>query len=104
MFSSTTESDDPARDQLLRERRLLDQAMNQGEDLLSQVNAATTSLRQQGQTLFGTASRLTNNVLQRFPTINHWVERVRRRQRRDQIILAVQIGALVCFVLWYLFR
>ena len=95
-------TDDPARDQLLRERRLLAEATQQGEEILSKAEAAHAGMKEQGMSLLSSSSRMANNVLARFPTIGHLVERVRRRKRRDQIIIAMLIGFLIFFTLWYL--
>lgn len=95
-------TDDPARDQLLRERRLLAEATQQGEEILNKAEAAHVGMKEQGLSLLSSSSRMATNVLARFPTIGHLVERVRRRQKRDQIIIAMLIGFLIFFTLWYL--
>ena len=105
LFGNDTEgtgSDDPARDQLLRERRLLAEAKQQGDDILGKAEAAYTGMKEQGNTLLGSSSRMASNVLARFPMIGTLVERVRRRKKRDQIIIAAMIGFLIFFTLWYL--
>jgi hypothetical protein len=95
-------TDDPARDQLLRERRLLAEAKQQGEDIMGKAEAAYNGMAEQGQSLMGASSRMASNVLARFPAIGTLVEKVRRRRQRDQIIIAAFIGFLVFFTLWYL--
>ena len=95
-------TDDPARDHLLRERKLLAEASQQGQEIMSKAEAAYTGLREQGNSLFGVASRMTTGVIGRFPMIGNLVERVRRRKQRDQVIMAILLGVLVFFTLWYI--
>jgi golgi SNAP receptor complex member 1 len=95
-------SDDPARDQLLRERRLLAEATSQGEEIMGKAEAAYNGMKEQGNSLMGASSRMASNVLSRFPMIGTLVERVRRRRQRDQIVIAATIGFLIFFTLWYL--
>jgi len=100
--ASNHKSDDPARDQLLRERRLLAEATQQGEDIMNKAEAAHTGMAEQGRSLLSSSSRMASSVLARFPAIGNLVERVRRRKKRDQIIIAAMIGFLIFFTLWYL--
>ena len=97
-----SQTDDSARDHLLRERKLLAEASQQGQEILSKAEAAYTGLREQGNSLFGVASRMTTGVIGRFPMIGNLVERVRRRKQRDQIIMAILLGFFVFFTLWYI--
>ena len=98
----SAEGNDPARDHLLRERKLLAEATQQGQEIMGKAEAAYTGLREQGNSLFGVASRMTTGVIARFPMIGNLVERVRRRRQRDQIIMAILFAVLIFFTLWYL--
>ena len=91
-------------DHLLRERRGLESGLRSADLLLDQADATKAELLGQRSIFESTGRRLMGPILNAFPVLNTWIEKVKKRKQRDQIVLAAVIETLVLFLLWWIRR
>lgn len=87
---------------LLRERSSIQASMKSINDVISQAFDAKAALLGQRNTLTGTAGGLTG-LATNLPTFNRLIDGIQRKKTRESVIVAVVIGLLVCFSIWYVF-
>ena len=72
------------------------------DEILGDANDARTSLRTQRSSMenaFGAVGTITAKM----PTFNEFISGIQRKKLRELVILALLIGLLLCFVIWYTF-
>jgi hypothetical protein len=87
---------------LLKERNTLQSNMRNIDEILGDANDARTSLRTQRSSMenaFGAVGTITAKM----PTFNEFISGIQRKKLRELVILALLIGLLLCFVIWYTF-
>lgn len=100
--NSTQNQNDPAMEQLLRERNSINNSMNASQSIIAQASETYSDLRQQGlsmKNVGGAIGRISTNV----PSLNRLVDSIRRKRSRDDYIVAGVIAMCICFTLWYVF-
>ena len=101
-MSKTRDNSDT--EHLLRERKGLESGLRTADMLLDQADKTKAELESQRNTFQATGQRLLSGVINTFPVLGSWIEKVKRRKQREQIILASVIAGLFLFLLWYLFK
>ena len=102
MVNTSRDNSDTAH--LLRERKGLESGLRTADMLLDQADSTKKELENQRNTFQGTGQRLLSGVLSTFPVLGTWIEKVKRRKQRDQLVLAAVIAVLLLFSCWYLFK
>ena len=102
MVNTSRDNSDTAH--LLRERKGLESGLRTADLLLDQADSTKKELENQRNTFQGTGQRLLSGVLSTFPVLGTWIEKVKRRKQRDQLVLAAVIAVLLLFLCWYLFK
>lgn len=87
-------------DVLLRERAALMGSHKAIDGALAQAAAAHEALLRQRSSLGVTAAGL-GGILARVPGVGGLMDAIQRRRLRNDQVIAVVIGAVVCFALWY---
>ena len=87
---------------LLRERSSIQASMKSINDVISQAFETKNALLGQRNTLNGSAGGL-NGLAANVPTFNRLIDGIQRKKTRESVIVAVVIGLLLCFALWWVF-
>lgn len=87
---------------LLRERSSIQASMKSINDVISQAFEAKNALLGQRNSLTGAAGGLTG-LAANVPTFNRLIDGIQRKKTRESVIVAVVLGVLACFTIWYLF-
>jgi Golgi SNAP receptor complex protein 1 len=87
---------------LLRERSSIQASMKSINDVISQAFETKNALLGQRNSLTGSASGLTG-LAANVPTFNRLIDGIQRKKTRESIIVAVVIGLLACFLIWWVF-
>ena len=96
------EGEDTTMAKLLRERNGIAASMKGIHDVISQAFDTKTTLGQQRNILSnstGGLSGLTSGV----PTFNRLIDGIQRKKYKESLIVAVVIGFLLCFTIWWIF-
>ncbi|KAI3647145.1 hypothetical protein MP228_007366 [Amoeboaphelidium protococcarum] len=88
--------------QVQNERRKVDGANSQVDEVLEMAFSAQQSLHGQRDRLLGQRSRLNDNVLTRVPQINSLLNKIGVKKKKDAIVLGLVIAG--CIVLLLLYR
>ncbi|CAB9521906.1 Involved in transport from the ER to the Golgi apparatus as well as in intra-Golgi transport. It belongs to a super-family of proteins called t-SNAREs or soluble NSF (N-ethylmaleimide- sensitive factor) attachment protein receptor (By similarity) [Seminavis robusta] len=97
------EGQDPAMDNLLRERNHIQNSLNGANQTIEQAFAIRADLGAQRSGL-GRAQAGIGSILTNIPGINGLVDAIRRKRSKDDKILAGVIASCIFFTLWYLFH
>mmetsp|Transcript_14734 Transcript_14734/g.24432 ORF Transcript_14734/g.24432 Transcript_14734/m.24432 type:complete len:235 (+) Transcript_14734:74-778(+) len=87
---------------LLREKTSIAASMKSINDVISQAFETKTALSSQRSSLAGSSgglASLTANV----PGFGRLIDGIQRKKSRESMIIAVAIGLLVCFTIWWVF-
>lgn len=87
---------------LLRERNSIAQSMKSINEVISQAFEARNALLGQRNTLGGASTGL-NNLASNVPSFNRLIDGIQRKKTRETLIIAVVVGILVCFTIWWTF-
>lgn len=92
--------EDPAMEQLLRERNAIGNSIRSATSVLNQASDIRNELRNQGMALRGVGTKVLN-MAGRIPGLNGLIENIRRRRGRDDMVVSAAIAACILFTLWY---
>lgn len=101
--SNSGEIQDPAMENLLRERNHIQNSLNGASQTLAQAQSIRADLGQQRASLTRTMTGI-GSIVTSIPGINGLVDAIRRKRSRDDQILAGVIASCILFTLWYLFH
>lgn len=87
---------------LLRERSSIQASMKSINDVISQAFETKNALLGQRNSLTGSAGGLTG-LAANVPTFNKLIDGIQRKKTRESVAVAVVIGLLACFCIWYIF-
>jgi Golgi SNAP receptor complex protein 1 len=102
--SKALHSDEPDSSiaKILRERNSIAASMRSINDVISQAFEAKNTLLNQRSTLTGTTGGL-STLAANVPSFNKLIEGIQKKKSRESTIVAVVIGALFCFTIWWMF-
>lgn len=104
LFSGATTNgmqvEDPAMEQLLRERNAIGNSMKSATSVLNQASDIRNEIRNQGVALRGVGTKVLN-MAGKIPGLNGIIDNIRRRRGRDDMIVSVTIAFCILFTLWY---
>lgn len=92
--------EDPAMEQLLRERNAIGNSIRSATSVLNQASDIRSELRNQGMALRGVGTKVLN-MAGKIPGLNGLIENIRRRRGRDDMVVSGAIAACILFTLWY---
>ncbi|KAL5533877.1 hypothetical protein ACEPAG_337 [Sanghuangporus baumii] len=92
-----------AAEALLSERGHIDSSHRMADDILGQAYETRAEIARQGGSLGGISTRMTG-VLSTMPGISNLLSMIKKRRRRDSIILGCLIGFCVLFIVNFMFR
>ncbi len=95
------EVEDPAMEQLLRERNAIGNSLKSASSVLNQASDIRNELRNQGMALRGVGTKVLN-MAGKIPGLNGLIDNIRRRRGRDDNIVSGTIAACILFTLWYI--
>lgn len=93
-------TEDPAMEQLLRERNAIGNSMKSATSVLGQASEIRNELRNQGMALRGVGNRVLVMAGQ-IPGLNGLIDNIRRRRGRDDMVVSGTIAACILFTFWY---
>ena len=85
-------------------RKRPESGLRTADMLLDQADKTKAELESQRNTFQATGATFIERCYQHFSRFGLWIEKVKRRKQREQIILASVIAGLFLFLLWYLFK
>eukprot|EP00553_Chaetoceros_curvisetus_P008832 CAMPEP_0204623242 /NCGR_PEP_ID=MMETSP0717-20131115/8969_1 /ASSEMBLY_ACC=CAM_ASM_000666 /TAXON_ID=230516 /ORGANISM="Chaetoceros curvisetus" /LENGTH=219 /DNA_ID=CAMNT_0051638239 /DNA_START=180 /DNA_END=839 /DNA_ORIENTATION=- len=94
------QSEDPAMEQLLRERNAIGNSMKSATSVLGQASEIRNELRNQGMALRGVGNRVLVMAGQ-IPGLNGLIDNIRRRRGRDDMVVSGTIAVCILFTFWY---
>jgi len=104
LFSGASQNgmqvEDPAMEQLLRERNAIGNSLKSASSVLNQASDIRNELRNQGMALRGVGSKVLN-MAGKIPGLNGLIDNIRRRRGRDDMCVSGTIAACILFTLWY---
>jgi hypothetical protein len=86
---------------LLRERSSIAQSMKSINEVISQAFEARGSLLGQRGSLTSAAGGL-GSIAASVPSFNRLIDGIQRKKTRESMIVAIVVGLLICFSLWYM--
>ena len=92
--------EDPAMEQLLRERNAIGNSLKSASSVLNQASDIRAELRNQGVALRGVGTKVLN-MAGKIPGLNGLIDNIRRRRGRDDMVVSGTIAACILFTLWY---
>jgi Golgi SNAP receptor complex protein 1 len=92
--------EDPAMEQLLRERNAIGNSIRSATSVLNQASDIRSELRNQGMALRGVGSKVLT-MAGKIPGLNSLIDNIRRRRGRDDMVVSGAIAACILFTLWY---
>lgn len=95
-------SDDPATEQLLRERNAISNSLRSVSDVLNSGAEVAARLRGQRGSLTGASAAL-GNIANTVPSLGTVIAAIQRRRNRDNVVLSCVIAGCILFTLYYLF-
>ena len=98
--STPMEEQDSSMAKLLRERSGIAASMKSINDVISQAFDTKSALGSQRTLLSGAGSGL-SSLSTSMPSFNRLIDGIQRKKYRESFILAVVVGVLVCFSLWW---
>jgi len=102
-FSLTSNNQqDPAMEQLLRERNHIQNSLTSSSAVINQAMEVHSDLRQQGSSLRGVSGKMAS-IMNNIPGLNRLVDNIRRKKGRDDMIVSGVIASCILFTLWYVF-
>lgn len=93
--------EDPAMEQLLRERNAIGNSLVSASNVLGQASEIRNELRNQGKNLRGVGNKVLL-IAGRIPGVNNLIDNIRRRRGRDDNVVSGTIAACILFTLWYI--
>ncbi|KAL7469247.1 hypothetical protein ACHAXS_009511 [Conticribra weissflogii] len=90
--NSGGEGQDPAMEQLLRERNAIDNSMKSASSVLNQAASVRTELRSQGASLRGVSGTMAT-IAGNIPGVNTLIEKIRKKRQQDDRICEVLSGS-----------
>ena len=100
--SSSSEDQDSSVAKLLRERSGIASSMKSINDVISQAFDTKNALGSQRAMLSGAGGGL-STMGANMPTYNRLIDGIQKKKYREALIVAVVIGILVCFTIWWIF-
>mmetsp|Transcript_25382 Transcript_25382/g.51222 ORF Transcript_25382/g.51222 Transcript_25382/m.51222 type:complete len:307 (-) Transcript_25382:190-1110(-) len=100
--NSGGEGQDPAMEQLLRERNAIDNSMKSATSVLNQAASVRTELRSQGASLRGVSGTMAT-ILGNIPGVNTLIEKIRKKRQQDDRVVSGVVAGCILFTIWYLF-
>lgn len=105
LFSGATgdgmQAEDPAMEQLLRERNAIGNSLKSASSVLNQASDIRNELRNQGMALRGAGTKVLN-MAGKIPGLNGLIDNIRRRRGRDDMVVSGTIATCILFTLWYI--
>jgi golgi SNAP receptor complex member 1 len=101
-ISVDSASEDPAMEQLLRERNAIGNSLNSAASILAQAGDIRSELRNQGAALRGVGNKVLL-IMGNIPGLNGVIDNIRRRRGKDDMIVSGVIAFCILFTLWYIF-
>jgi|EP00979_Chaetoceros_neogracilis_P012579 Golgi SNAP receptor complex protein 1 len=98
--SNGMQVEDPAMEQLLRERNAIGNSIKSATSVLNQASDIRNELRNQGMALKGVGTKVLN-MAGKIPGLNGLIDNIRRRRGRDDMVVSGTIAVCVLFTLWY---
>lgn len=98
-----SEEQDSSVAKLLKERSSIAASMKSINDVISQAFETRTSLGNQRSSLAGAASGL-QGLGANIPSFNRLIDGIQRKKYKESLIVALVVGILICFTLWWLLR
>jgi Golgi SNAP receptor complex protein 1 len=99
--SNGMEVEDPAMEQLLRERNAIGNSLKSASSVLNQASDIRNELRTQGMALRGVGTKVLN-MAGKIPGLNGLIDNIRRRRGKDDMVVSGTIAACILFTLWYI--
>lgn len=99
--SNGIQVEDPAMEQLLRERNAIGNSLKSASSVLNQASDIRNELRTQGMALRGVGTKVLN-MAGKIPGLNGLIDNIRRRRGRDDMFVSGSIAACILFTLWYI--
>lgn len=99
--SDGANTEDPAMEQLLRERNAIGNSIQSASNVLGQASEIRNELRNQGLALRGVGNRVLVMAGQ-IPGVNGLIDNIRRRRSKDDMVVSATIAACILFTLWYM--
>jgi len=93
--------EDPAMEQLLRERNAIGNSLLSANNVLGQASEIRNELRNQGKALRGVGSKVLL-LAGRIPGLNGVIDNIKRRRGRDDMVVSGTIAACILFTFWYI--
>ena len=97
---NSMEVEDPAMEQLLRERNAIGNSLKSASSVLNQASDIRNELRNQGMALRGVGTKVLN-MAGKIPGLNGLIDNIRRRRGRDDMVVSGTIAFCILFTLWY---
>jgi len=94
--------ENPAMEQLLRERNAIGNSMKSATSVLGQATDIRNDLKNQGMALRGVGGKILVMANQ-IPGLNGLIDNIRRRRGQDDMVVSGSIAACILFTLWYMF-
>jgi len=98
--SNGMQVEDPAMEQLLRERNAIGNSIKSATSVLNQASDIRNELRNQGVALRGVGTKVLN-MAGKIPGLNGLIDNIRRRRGRDDMVVSGTIAVCILFTLWY---
>uniref|UniRef100_A0A7S1D086 Golgi SNAP receptor complex member 1 n=1 Tax=Cyclophora tenuis TaxID=216820 RepID=A0A7S1D086_CYCTE len=102
MSGSGQDENDPAMEQLLRERNHINNSLTASSSVIAQASEIHSDLKSQGMSLRGVTGTLVK-ITSQVPGLNRLMENIRRKKARDDLIVSIVIALCIVFTLWYIF-
>lgn len=106
LFSGTSSGngmqvEDPAMEQLLRERNAIGNSLLSANNVLGQASEIRNELRNQGKALRGVGSKVLH-LAGKIPGLNGVIDNIKRKRGKDDMVVSGTIAACILFTLWYI--
>jgi len=100
--STPMDEQDSSMAKLLRERSGIAASMKSINDVITQAFDTKSALSSQRDRLSASASGL-GGLATNMPSFNRLIDGIQRKKYRESLILAIVIGVLICFTIWWMF-
>lgn len=101
-ISFNSSNDDPAMEQLLKEKAAIGNSLNSAASVLAQAGDIRNELKNQGKVIRGVGNKLLI-IMGNIPGLNGMIENIRRRRGKDDMVVSAVIAFCILFTLWYIF-